>query len=108
MGRFVIEFFSKTFAKCFCILAAVQMMGEFMQPLEVSDATLGLEAMADVGPGGHFFGTQHTLDRYETAFYDPMGQHPTPAVQWAALLFGSRLSEKSAVATLKGVFPSLS
>ena len=43
-----------------------------MQPLEVSDATLGLEAIADVGPGGHFFGTQHTLDRYETAFYQPM------------------------------------
>ena len=50
----------------------LQMMAEFMQPLEVSDATLGLEAMADVGPGGHFFGTQHTLDRYETAFYQPM------------------------------------
>ncbi len=28
--------------------------------------------MADVGPGGHFFGTAHTLARYETAFYDPM------------------------------------
>ncbi len=48
------------------------MIAEFLQPLEVSDATLGLEAMADVGPGGHFFGTRHTLDRYETAFYQPM------------------------------------
>jgi trimethylamine--corrinoid protein Co-methyltransferase len=25
-----------------------------------------------VGPGGHFFGTAHTLARYEHAFYDPM------------------------------------
>lgn len=35
----------------------------------VDDAELGVEAMADVGPGGHFFGTAHTLERYETAFY---------------------------------------
>ncbi|WP_082237361.1 trimethylamine methyltransferase family protein [Roseovarius tolerans] len=28
--------------------------------------------MADVGHGGHFFGTQHTLDRFETAFYSPL------------------------------------
>ena len=33
---------------------------------------MALEAMADVGPGGHFFGTQHTQDRYQTAFYNPM------------------------------------
>ena len=26
----------------------------------------------DVGPGGHFFGTAHTLERYETAFYAPV------------------------------------
>ncbi|MGB1286557.1 MAG: trimethylamine methyltransferase family protein, partial [Aggregatilineales bacterium] len=29
-------------------------------------------AIADVGHGGHFFGTQHTLDRFETAFYSPL------------------------------------
>jgi trimethylamine--corrinoid protein Co-methyltransferase len=28
--------------------------------------------MADVGPGGHFFGTAHTLERYEHAFYEPI------------------------------------
>ena len=31
-----------------------------------------MEAMRDVGPGGHFFGTQHTQDRYKTAFYSPI------------------------------------
>ena len=25
-----------------------------------------------MGHGGHFFGTQHTLDRYKTAFYAPL------------------------------------
>lgn len=50
----------------------LQMMSEVLQPLEVSEATLGLDALADVGPGGHFFGSAHTLERYETAFYRPI------------------------------------
>ena len=50
----------------------LQMMAEVLQPLVVDDATLGLDAIADVGPGGHFFGTAHTLERYETAFYRPL------------------------------------
>jgi trimethylamine--corrinoid protein Co-methyltransferase len=43
-----------------------------LQPLEVSDDALGLDAIAEVGPGGHFFGAAHTLRRYETAFYRPL------------------------------------
>ncbi len=50
----------------------LQMFAELFKPLEVSEASLGVEAIADVGHGGHFFGTQHTLDRYKTAFYAPL------------------------------------
>jgi trimethylamine--corrinoid protein Co-methyltransferase len=50
----------------------LQMMAEVLQPLEVSEAALGLDAIAEAGPGGHFFGTAHTLERYETAFYSPL------------------------------------
>ncbi|MEM7596494.1 MAG: trimethylamine methyltransferase family protein [Pseudomonadota bacterium] len=50
----------------------LQMFAELFKPVEVSDATLGVDAIADVGHGGHFFGTQHTLDRFETAFYSPL------------------------------------
>ena len=32
---------------------------------------IAIDAIADVGPGGHFFGCQHTQDRYQTAFYQP-------------------------------------
>lgn len=35
-------------------------------------ADLGLDAIADVQPGGHFFGTQHTMQRYQTEFYQPL------------------------------------
>jgi len=50
----------------------LQMMSEVLQPLVVDEATLGFDAIADVGPGGHFFGTAHTLERFETAFYRPL------------------------------------
>ncbi|MBX2835594.1 MAG: trimethylamine methyltransferase family protein [Gammaproteobacteria bacterium] len=50
----------------------LQMIDEFLSPLDVSDAALGLDAIAEVGPGGHFFGTAHTQDRYKDAFYSPI------------------------------------
>ncbi|MEX2200026.1 MAG: trimethylamine methyltransferase family protein, partial [Dongiaceae bacterium] len=50
----------------------LQMMSEFLQPIEVTEETLGLDAIAEVGPGGHFFGAQHTLARYDRAFYPPI------------------------------------
>ncbi|MEX1204987.1 MAG: trimethylamine methyltransferase family protein [Dongiaceae bacterium] len=50
----------------------LQMMAEFLQPIEVTEDTLGLDAIREVGPGGHFFGCAHTLARYETAFYAPL------------------------------------
>jgi trimethylamine--corrinoid protein Co-methyltransferase len=50
----------------------LQMMAEFMKPVVIDQAELALDAIADVGPGGHFFSTPHTLARYETAFYRPL------------------------------------
>lgn len=49
----------------------LQILAEAMQPIVVNDAELALDAIDDVGPGGHFFGTAHTLERFETAFYEP-------------------------------------
>lgn len=50
----------------------LQMVAELLTPLDVSPAGLGLDAIRDVGPGGHYFGTAHTLERFETAFYAPI------------------------------------
>ena len=33
---------------------------------------LALDAIKAVPPGGHFFGTAHTMERYESAFYAPL------------------------------------
>jgi len=50
----------------------LQMFAELFKPVEVSEDTLALDAIADVGHGGHFFGTAHTIERFETAFYSPL------------------------------------
>ena len=51
----------------------LQMVQRYMEPevWSVADDDLALDTIAEVGPNGHFFGCQHTQDRYETAFYQP-------------------------------------
>ncbi len=61
-----------SFEKVILDAEMLQMMAAVLEPIEVNEDTLGLEAIRQVGPGGHFFGAAHTLDRYETAFYQPM------------------------------------
>src|SRR4029077_1674987 len=61
-----------SFEKLIIDAEILQMISEVLQPIDVDEASLGFEAMTDVGPGGHFFGTAHTLERFETAFYRPM------------------------------------
>jgi trimethylamine--corrinoid protein Co-methyltransferase len=50
----------------------LQMVATFLRPLVVDDATLAVEAIAEVGPGGHFFGVGHTRERFRDAFHRPM------------------------------------
>jgi trimethylamine--corrinoid protein Co-methyltransferase len=48
------------------------MVADFLRPLRVNEGELALEAMREVGPGGHFFGAEHTQSRYRTAFFSPI------------------------------------
>lgn len=50
----------------------IQMMTAFLKPPVIDADTMGLDAIGEVGPGGHFFGSAHTLARYESAFYAPL------------------------------------
>jgi trimethylamine---corrinoid protein Co-methyltransferase len=61
-----------SFEKLIVDAEILQMMAEVLVPFAVDEASLGVDAIADVGPGGHFFGSAHTLERYETAFYRPL------------------------------------
>ena len=40
-------------------------------PFIVDDDTLALDAIREVGPGGHFFGVEHTMERFRTCFHRP-------------------------------------
>lgn len=61
-----------SFEKLIIDAEMLQMMAEYLQPIVVDDDSLALDAIAAVGPGGHFFGSPHTMQRYETAFYAPL------------------------------------
>jgi trimethylamine--corrinoid protein Co-methyltransferase len=50
----------------------LQMVAASLEPFAVNRETLALEAIREVGPGGHFFGSAHTMERYQTAFYQPL------------------------------------
>ncbi|MCB1332108.1 MAG: trimethylamine methyltransferase family protein [Roseivivax sp.] len=51
----------------------LQQLIRYMDPQlwDTSDASLAVDAIREVGHNGHYFGTQHTQDRYTTAFYQP-------------------------------------
>ncbi|QHQ33977.1 trimethylamine methyltransferase family protein [Algicella marina] len=51
----------------------IQQFQRYFDPVltDTSPGGIALDAIAEVGPNGHFFGCQHTQDRYETAFYSP-------------------------------------
>jgi trimethylamine--corrinoid protein Co-methyltransferase len=50
----------------------IRAWAETLKPIAVDDDSLALDAIKEVAPGGHFFGSPHTLARYEKAFYAPI------------------------------------
>jgi trimethylamine--corrinoid protein Co-methyltransferase len=61
----------------------LQMFAEVFQPVGAQPSDLALEAVAEVGAGGHFFGCAHTMERYRSAFYAPLVSDWRNAGQWA-------------------------
>ena len=61
-----------SFEKLIIDMEMVQMMSETLKPITVTDEELALDAIKEVGAGGHHFGTSHTMSRYKDAFYSPL------------------------------------
>lgn len=61
-----------SFEKLILDAEMLQMMQAYFTPIVVDDASLAVDAIREVGPGGHFFGSDHTMLRYESAFYTPL------------------------------------
>jgi trimethylamine--corrinoid protein Co-methyltransferase len=50
----------------------VQIFAELCAGNSADDADIAFDALKEVQPGGHFFECQHTMERYSTAFYEPL------------------------------------
>ena len=60
----------------------LQIFAEIFDPLASGDADLAYEAIASVEPGSHFFGCEHTMERYQSAFYEPLVSDWSNFGQW--------------------------
>lgn len=54
----------------------------YLQGVSLDPDEFALDGFAEVGPGKHFFGSQHTLRHYETAFYDSPTADNNSFEQW--------------------------
>jgi trimethylamine--corrinoid protein Co-methyltransferase len=61
-----------SFEKAIIDAEMLQMMAEFMRPVDVSEKALAVDIIKEVEPGGHYFGTSQTMEIFETAFYSPI------------------------------------
>ena len=59
-----------SYEKLITDMEMLQILAEICLP--APDDDLAWDALAEVPPGGHFFGCAHTLERYATAFYEPL------------------------------------
>ena len=64
----------------------LQMIQRYFDPAicATGEDEIATEAVREVGSDGHFFGIQHTQDRYESAFYQPFLSDWTNYEGWVA------------------------
>ena len=90
----------------------------YLDGVVINDATLAVDAFAEVGPGNHFFGCAHTMAHYETAYWDSDLSDNDPFEKWEAAgatdaatrantLWKKRLAEFEAPALDEGVAQGL-
>jgi trimethylamine--corrinoid protein Co-methyltransferase len=63
---------STSYEKFIMDIEMLQMFAELFQPVGAEVSDMAVEAIAEVGYGGHFFACGHTMERYRTAFYTPL------------------------------------
>ncbi|HKJ50220.1 MAG TPA: trimethylamine methyltransferase family protein [Gammaproteobacteria bacterium] len=72
-----------SFEKLIIDCEMLQHMSKMLEPIKIDLDEVGLEAMREVGPGGHFFGCGHTMERYKNAFYEPFVSDWQNSENWA-------------------------
>lgn len=82
-------------------IEAVQTIAELCNPLPEDEDSFGWSALQDVEPGGHFFATDHTMQRYKDAFYTPLIADLSNHGSWVES--GAKTSSERATAKWKAV-----
>lgn len=60
----------------------LRMMQVFLRGIALDEEGLALDAFAEVGPGGYFFGAQHTMRHFRDAFYRPLIADVQNYIRW--------------------------
>ena len=71
-----------SFEKFIIDAECLAMFYHFLDGFQINEETLALDMIAEVGPGGHHFGTSHTQARYSTEFYASSLSNRQPYGTW--------------------------
>jgi trimethylamine--corrinoid protein Co-methyltransferase len=61
-----------SYEKLIADIDMLQVFAELCTETGADEGDIGLDALREVQPGGHFFGAAHTMARYQTEFYAPV------------------------------------
>jgi trimethylamine--corrinoid protein Co-methyltransferase len=75
---------SSSYEKLIMDMDQLGMMHVLAQGIDLSENGQGLDALREVGPGGHFLGCGHTQANFETAFYRSSVADNNSVEQWEA------------------------
>ena len=95
---------SNSYEKLVTDAEVLQEICEVMGGVPVSEAEIGLDAIAEVAPGGHFFAASQTMERYRTAFYEPLVADLSNHGAWMAA--GSKTAEERATDIWRDILAS--
>ena len=90
-----------SYEKLITDLEVMQTFAELCSPTPANDAEIAFEALAEIQPGGHFFGSAHTMERYQTVFYEPL------VADWSNFGTWTERGEKDASERATGIWQHL-
>lgn len=82
MGGLLDSLMAFDFAKAVIDNEIAMMMKRIRQGFEFSEENFALDQIAEIGPGGMFAGTEHTLERMRTAMFLAEVADRDPRAQW--------------------------
>jgi len=93
-----------SYAKFILDCEQIEMFYRFGQGPQFGDFDEAVATIAEVGPGGHYLGTDHTQNHFQTAFYMPELADANSYEQWLAE--GSKDASERAIERAKALLAS--